>query len=111
MKSSDQNLKKKYLSFLKKQEVKGEPFLNKINQFKNFYLPISEYIYKSLRINKANNLIGLSGGQGSGKSTIAKILKIILEERYKMKVINFSIDDYYKTIKERKKVSRPDSYS
>ena len=103
MKSSDQILKKKYLLFLKKQEVKGEPFLNKVNQFKNFYLPISDYIYKSLKKNKANNLIGLSGGQGSGKSTIAKILKIILEERYKMKVINFSIDDYYKTIKERKK--------
>ena len=49
MKSSDQILKKKYLLFLKKQEVKGEPFLNKVNQFKNFYLPISEYIYKSLR--------------------------------------------------------------
>ena len=49
MNSSDQILKKKYLLFLKKQEVKGEPFLNKLNQFKNFYLPISEYIYKSLR--------------------------------------------------------------
>ena len=79
MNSSDQILKKKYLLFLKKQEVKGEPFLNKLNQFKNFYLPISEYIYRSLRINKTNNLIGLSGGQGSGKSTIAKILKIILD--------------------------------
>ena len=109
MNSSDQILKKKYLLFLKKQEVKGEPFLNKLNQFKNFYLPISEYIYRSLRINKTNNLIGLSGGQGSGKSTIAKILKIILEEKYKMKVINFSIDDYYKTIKERKKFSKKTS--
>ena len=50
------------------------------------------------RNNKTNNLIGLSGGQGSGKSTIAKILKIILEEKYKMRVINFSIDDGNLTI-------------
>ncbi len=109
MNSSDQNLNKKYLLFLKKQEVKGEPFLNKKNQLKNFYLPVSEYIFKSFKKNKANNLIGLSGGQGSGKSTIAKILKIILREKYKLKVINFSIDDYYKTIKERKKFSKKTS--
>ena len=40
--------KKKYLKFLKTQEVLSEPFRDKISQFKNFYLPISERIYKAI---------------------------------------------------------------
>ncbi|MAJ85855.1 MAG: uridine kinase [Candidatus Pelagibacter sp.] len=101
-----QKIKKKYFNFLKSQEVKGEPFLDKSKQLQKFYLPICKYIFHQYKKDKKSNLIGLSGAQGSGKSTIAKILKILLEEKYKLKVINFSIDDYYKTIKSRKKLSK-----
>ena len=47
----------------------------------------------------------MTGGQGSGKSTIAQILKIILKEGFKLNTVIFSIDDFYKTLKERKKMS------
>ena len=62
------------------------------------------------KIKKKTIVIGLSGGQGSGKTTITQIIKIILRIRYNLNVINFSIDDYYKTLKERvvmsKKISK-----
>ena len=51
-------------------------------------------------------MVGLAGGQGSGKSTIAQILKIILKYKYNLNTINFSIDDFYKTLKNRKENSK-----
>ncbi len=104
-KSIFEKIKKKYLNFLKSQEILSEPFRNKIGQLKNFYLPICTKIYTSYLKNKKTQIIGLTGGQGSGKSTISNILKIILKEGFDLNTISFSIDDFYKTYKERKKMS------
>ena len=101
-----QKLKKKYLKFLKSQEVLSEPFRDKENQLKKFYLPLSNKIFESFKKDKKTKVIGLTGGQGSGKSTISKILKIILKEAYNLNTVVFSIDDFYKTLKERKKMSK-----
>ena len=102
---SYQKTKSKYLEFLKSQEVLSEPFRDKIGQLNNFYLPISKEIAKSYKKIKKTRIIGLTGGQGSGKSTISKILKIILKESFNLDTVIFSIDDFYKTLKERKKMS------
>ena len=104
-KSSFQNVKKKYLQFLRSQEVLSEPFRDKLGQLKKFYIPIGNSIYKSFENEKTTKVIGLTGGQGSGKSTISNILKIILNEGYNLNTVNFSIDDFYKTYKDRKKMS------
>ena len=101
-----QKLKKKYLKFLKSQEVLSEPFRDKENQLKKFYLPLSNKIYESFKKDKKTKVISLTGGQGSGKSTISKILKIILKEAYNLNTVVFSIDDFYKTLKERKIMSK-----
>ena len=66
----NQRLKNKYLKFLKSQEVLSEPFRDKIGQLNNFYLPISKMIHEEHLKNKRTQVIGLAGGQGSGKSTI-----------------------------------------
>ena len=66
---------------------------------------MSERISKNYLKDKKTKLIGLSGGQGSGKSTISNILKIILKEGFNLKTVTFSIDDFYKTLKEREKMS------
>ena len=98
-------LKKKYLSFLSSQEVQSKPFYDKLGQLKKFYLPICEKIYEDYQKNKKIKIIGLTGGQGAGKSTITRVIKLILNYKYNLKVTYFSIDDFYKTSKERIKLS------
>jgi D-glycerate 3-kinase len=99
-------VKKKYLKFIKSQEVLGEPFRDKLGQLKNFYIPISNVINKNYLRTKKTRVIGLAGGQGSGKSTISQLLKIILKVRFNLEVLVFSIDDFYKTLQDRKKMSK-----
>ena len=104
--SNYQKVKVRYLDFLKSQEVLSEPFRDKIGQFDNYYLPLGEKIAKLFFKDKKTKIIGLAGGQGSGKSTISNILKIILKSGFNLKTVIFSIDDFYKTLKERKKMSK-----
>ena len=101
-----QEIKKKYLKFLNSQEVSSEPFIDKLGQLNRFYLPISKMIKTEYEKNKKTKIIGLSGGQGTGKSTISIILKIILKEYYNLETVIFSIDDFYKTLNERKEMSK-----
>ena len=75
-------IKKKYLNFIKSQEILSEPFRDKVSQLDKYFLPLSINIYKSFMTNKKTKIIGLTGGQGSGKSTISNILKIILKEGF-----------------------------
>ena len=99
-------LEKKYLYFLSTQEIRNKPFRNKISQLNNFYLPICEKIYQDYKKNKKIKIIGLTGGQGAGKSTITQVLKLILEIKYNLSVVYFSIDDFYKTLSERKNLAK-----
>ena len=101
-----QKVKRKYLKFLSSQEVMSEPFRDKLGQLNRFYLPISKMIKEEYQKKKKTRIIGLAGGQGTGKSTISNILKIILKEGYKLETVIFSIDDFYKTLTERKKMSK-----
>ena len=49
--------------------------------------------------------LGFSGGQGSGKTTAAGIIKIILQKFFKRRIHVSSIDDFYKTLEVRNKMS------
>ena len=101
-----QKVKKNYLKFLNSQEVTSEPFRDKLGQLNKFYLPIGKMIKDEYTKEKKTKVIGLTGGQGTGKSTISNILKIILKDAYNLKTVIFSIDDFYKTLQERKKMSK-----
>ena len=100
------NLEKTYLKFIEKQETSGGRFHKKLIQFNKFYLPFCNKLFNFYKSKKKPLLIGLAGGQGSGKSTISQILKIILDLKYNLNVVCFSIDDFYKTASERKKMSK-----
>ena len=107
LKSSDYlDIKKKYLEFLRKKEVAGKPIIDKIGKLNTFYLPLSEWIYSIFKKDNKIKIIGLSGGQGVGKSTITGILRFILKKKYNLDLCVFSIDDFYKTKSERKKMSQ-----
>ena len=89
--------KSDYLKYLKKQEVTGKPIVDKLGKLNKFYLPLAEWIYSIYKKDAKTKLIGLSGGQGAGKSTITGILKLILKREYGLNICIFSIDDFYKT--------------
>ena len=98
-------VKKDCLKFIASQETKRDKFKNKDKMIKSFLIPISFWISK--RTNKKKPLmIGLAGGQGSGKTTISSILTLILQKYFKLKVFKVSIDDFYKTRKDRKLLSK-----
>ena len=98
-------VKKDCLRFISSQETKKDKFKNKDKMIKSFLIPVSFWIVK--KINKKKPLIiGLAGGQGSGKTTISSILTLILKKYFKLNVFKVSIDDFYKTRKDRKLLSK-----
>ncbi len=94
-------VKKDYLKFIKKEKILSQSVKN----LKNYYIPVSFWIEKKYRRKGKTLFLGLSGGQGSGKTTISKILKIIMKNYFKRKVYVSSIDDFYKTLNQRKRLS------
>ncbi len=71
--------------------------------FKNFYLPLIQY-YINDKKNKhiKTYIIGVQGGQGTGKTVLAALIKTCLKsKRYSTEA--FSIDDFYKSNIEQKK--------
>ncbi len=98
-------VKKDCFKFIKSQETSTEKFGNKQGMIKNYLIPICFWITKKAD-NKKPYFVGLAGGQGTGKTTISSIIKIILEKYFKLKVFKISIDDFYKTRKERIALSK-----
>ena len=91
--------------FIKSQETANEKFKNKEKMIKSFLIPISFWIAKKVE-KKKPFILGLSGGQGSGKTTISSIISIILSKYFKLNVFKISIDDFYKTRKKRLELSK-----
>ena len=98
-------VKKDCFKFISLQETKKDKFKNKEKMIKSFLIPVSFWISK--KVNKKRPLIiGLAGGQGSGKTTISSILTLILQKYFKLNVFKVSIDDFYKTRKDRNLLSK-----
>ena len=98
-------VKKDCLKFIKSQETKADKFKNKERMIKSFLIPLCFWISKKVG-KKRPYLVGLAGGQGTGKTTISSLIKIILTKYFKLKVFKISIDDFYKTKKERINLSK-----
>ena len=71
------------------------------NYMCNYILPIIDYLnntnYKKFII---------SGSQGAGKSTLSKLIKIVIEKTSSKKVMLLSIDDYYYSKIDRYNISQ-----
>ena len=50
-------------------------------------------------------IIGINGSQGSGKSTLADYLCTMLNERYQLRCVSLSLDDFYLTKLERQQLA------
>ena len=99
------NVKEDYLKFLDKEKILGKSDAEKIKILKKIYIPISFWIENKYKKKGETLILGFSGGQGSGKTTISGILKIILKKFFKRKLHVSSIDDFYKTLSDRDKMS------
>ena len=98
-------VKKDCLKFIKSQETKADKFKNKERMIKSFLIPLCFWINKKAK-NKRPYFVGLAGGQGTGKTTISSLIRIILTKYFKFNVFRISIDDFYKTRKERINLSK-----
>jgi len=98
-------VKKDCFKFIKSQETKTDKFKNKERMIKSFLIPLCFWINKQAN-KKKPYFVGLAGGQGTGKTTTSSLLKIILIKFFKLKVFRISIDDFYKTRKERINLSK-----
>ena len=98
-------VKKDCIKFIKSQETSTEKFKGKEKMIKSFLIPICFWIAKKAK-NKKPYFVGLAGGQGTGKTTISSIIKIILIKYFKLKVFKISVDDFYKTRKDRSLLSK-----
>ncbi|MDC3085391.1 uridine kinase [Candidatus Pelagibacter sp.] len=98
-------VKKDCLKFIKSQETKADKFKNKEKMIKSFLIPLCFWISKKAN-KKRPYFVGLAGGQGTGKTTISSLIRIILTKYFKLNVFRISIDDFYKTRKERINLSK-----
>lgn len=69
------------------------------------YLPLAGWI-KQQKCAEQTFVLGINGAQGSGKTTLAECLTLILSEGYGCSVVRLSIDDFYKTRAERERLGR-----
>ena len=98
-------VKKDCLNFIRSQETKADKFKNKERMIKSFLIPLCFWISKKAN-KKKPYFVGLAGGQGTGKTTISSLIRIILIKYFKLNVFRISIDDFYKTRKDRISLSK-----
>ncbi len=72
----------------------------------DFYQPLGNAVAQSVEHNRTAStsksfIVGIQGSQGSGKSTCAAFLKLLLEAEHGLSVLATSIDDFYLTRAER----------
>ena len=72
----------------------------------DFYLPLANSIVSWAEQKQGVPLVvGVNGAQGTGKSTLSKVLALALENNHQLKSAVISIDDIYLTQLERIKLS------
>jgi len=72
-------VKNDYLKFLSKEKIFDKSKAAKIKSLKRIYIPMSFWIDNKYKKKGETLILGFSGGQGSGKTTVSGILKIILK--------------------------------
>ena len=99
-------VKNDYLNFLNNEAIYNKSKSSKIKNLKKIYIPISFWINNKCKKKGRTLILGLSGSQGSGKTTVTGILQIILKKFFKKNIYIISIDDFYKTLRDRNRMSQ-----
>jgi D-glycerate 3-kinase len=72
----------------------------------SFHLPLAAWLAKACKGGDHPLVVGINGAQGAGKSTLCRLLQIILQREFGLRVVGFSIDDLYLTRAEREDLAR-----
>ncbi len=70
----------------------------------SLYLPLAHWLAE--QHHQTPLLVGINGAQGSGKSTISKLIKCVLEQAFNKSVAILSIDDLYHTKSQREQLAQ-----
>jgi len=70
------------------------------------YLPLAAWLERARAHAGRAIVVGLTGGQGSGKSTVAALLATVLHDGFGARSALLSIDDLYLTHGERRRLGR-----
>jgi D-glycerate 3-kinase len=84
------------------QEKLPDAYLHTVEQW---FLPLAEDILRRVAHSHQALLVGVSGCQGSGKTTLASLLVLLLRELLGLKGVNLSIDDFYLTHAQRQQLA------
>ena len=84
-----------------RREKLGE---NIVSQFESIYLPLAAWAAEKHSDHPI--VVGINGAQGSGKSTLSKILKTLLMHGFDKSVVILSIDDLYLSKERRNELAR-----
>ena len=76
-----------------------------LNSLVDIDLPMAAWLAKEID-EKGCRILGITGGQGAGKSTRTGLLAELLTRGFGKKVATFSIDDIYLTHSERQQLAR-----
>jgi len=74
---------------------------NYVEDATNYFVPLVNSIAEKLAESKTPLMIGISGAQGTGKTTLSYLLTRLLTER-EFNIAKFSLDDFYLTKNQRK---------
>lgn len=67
---------------------------------KDFIMPLADKISRCHQCQQGPIVVGVNGGQGSGKTTLCHFLKLLLQQR-QLSPLVMSIDDFYLSRQER----------
>lgn len=93
----DGMLRPVFLSLMSQEKIPVAP--TDIKRLKRFYIPFCSWIAKQHKDKPL--LIGLNGAQGSGKTTLTKLLCEILNTGFGKKTLHLGLDDFYLSKQQR----------
>jgi D-glycerate 3-kinase len=82
--------------FLRREQLPAT-YLDAIDKY---FIPLADRI--AARHANATLILGVQGGQGTGKSTLACVLSLLLAQQHGLRVVQLSLDDVYLTRAERR---------
>ncbi len=90
-------LEQPFKTLLNDEQIEAQHNVHEL--LSGLYLPIADWLIQ--RGTTSPHFIGINGAQGSGKSTLCKILQLVLSAGFGKRIAILSIDDLYLTRAER----------